>query len=88
MCKSLFCDPHFLALHKGRPIYIYINKDGNPFTKSTRQVNANVNTRKKNLDHQNISNEVEDVMLKRHPMPQSANDGGALTGMCGRDEVL
>jgi hypothetical protein len=24
--------------------YIYINKDGNPFTKSTRHVEANVNT--------------------------------------------
>jgi hypothetical protein len=26
------------------PIYIYINKDGNPSTKSTRHVEANVNT--------------------------------------------
>jgi hypothetical protein len=25
-------------------IYIYINKDGNPSTKSTRHVDANVNT--------------------------------------------
>jgi hypothetical protein len=28
------------------PIYISINKDGNPSTKSTRHVEANVNTRK------------------------------------------
>jgi hypothetical protein len=31
----------------------YINKDGNPSTKSTRHVEANVNTRKENQDHQN-----------------------------------
>jgi hypothetical protein len=31
-----------------KPIYIYINKNGNPFTKSTRHVEANVNTRKEN----------------------------------------
>jgi hypothetical protein len=29
-------------------MYIYINKDGNPSTKSTRHVEANVNTRKEN----------------------------------------
>jgi hypothetical protein len=34
-------------------MYIYINKDGNPSTKSTRHVEANVNTRKGNQDHQN-----------------------------------
>jgi hypothetical protein len=51
-------------------MYIYINKDGNPFTKSTRHVEANVNTQKENQDHQNSSNEVEDVMLKGHPLPQ------------------
>jgi hypothetical protein len=49
---------------------IYINEDGNPSTKSTRHVNANVNTRKENQDHQNSSNEVEDIMLKGHPMRQ------------------
>jgi len=42
-------------------LYIYINKDGNPSTKSTRHVDANVNTGKENQDHQNSSNEVEDV---------------------------
>jgi hypothetical protein len=47
-----------------------INKDGNPSTKSTRHVEANVNAQKENLNHQNSSNEVEDVMFKRHPLPQ------------------
>jgi hypothetical protein len=51
-------------------IYIYINKDGNPSTKNTKHVEENVNTRKENQDHQNSSNEVEDVMLKGHPLPQ------------------
>jgi hypothetical protein len=51
-------------------MYIYINKDGNPSTKSTMHVDANVNTRKENQDHQNNNNEVDDIMLKGHPMPQ------------------
>jgi hypothetical protein len=38
--------------------------------KSTRHVEANVNTPKKKQDHQNSNNEVEDVMFKRHPLPQ------------------
>jgi hypothetical protein len=50
--------------------YIYIKKDGNRSTKSTRHVEANVNTHKENQDHQNSSNELEDVMLKGHPLPQ------------------
>jgi hypothetical protein len=49
---------------------MYINKDGNPSTQSTRHVDANVNTPKENQDHQNSSNEVADAMLERHPMPQ------------------
>jgi hypothetical protein len=53
-----------------RTLHIYINKDGNPSTKSTRHVEANVNTQKENQDHQNSSNEVEDVMLKGHPLTQ------------------
>jgi hypothetical protein len=52
-----------------RLVYTY-KQDGNPSTKSTRHVNANVNTQKENQDHQNSSNEMEDKMLKRHPMPQ------------------
>jgi hypothetical protein len=38
--------------------------------KSTRHVKANVNPRNENQDNQNISNEVEDIMLKGHPLPQ------------------
>jgi len=49
-------------------LYIYIYKDGNPSTKSTRHVEANINTQKENQDHQNNSNEVKDVMLKGHPL--------------------
>jgi hypothetical protein len=49
---------------------IYIDKDGNPSTKSIRHVDAKVNTQKENQGHQNNSNEVEDVMLKGHPMSQ------------------
>jgi hypothetical protein len=45
-------------------MYIYSS------TKNTRHVEANVNTQKGNQDHQNSSNEVEDVMLKRHFLPQ------------------
>jgi hypothetical protein len=47
------------------PVYIYMNKDGNPSTKSTMHVKANVNTWKENQNNQNSSNEVEDLMLKR-----------------------
>ncbi len=49
---------------------VCVNKDGNPSTKSTRHVNANVNTQKENQDHQNNRNEMEDIMLKGHPMLQ------------------
>jgi len=54
-----------------------MNKDGNPSTISTRHVEANVNTREENQSNQNSSNEVEDLMLKGHPLPQikSASDG-------------
>jgi len=40
---------------------MYINKDGNPSTKTPRHVDANVDTQNENQDHQNSSNEVEDV---------------------------
>jgi len=67
-------------------ICIYINKDGNASTKSTRHVTA-MQTHKRELketrDHQNSRNEVENVTLKEHPMPK-----GALVGMCRRDEEL
>jgi hypothetical protein len=52
-------------------VCIYIYKDGNPSTKSTRHVDAKVNTQKENQGHQNNSNEMEDIMLKGHPMPQT-----------------
>jgi hypothetical protein len=55
-----------------KDLYIYIYKDGNPSTKSTRHVNGNVNILKENQDHQNNSNEMEDVMLKGQFMPQSS----------------
>ncbi len=38
--------------------------------KNTKHVEANVNTQKENQDHQNHSNEMEDIMLKKHPLPQ------------------
>jgi hypothetical protein len=33
-------------------------------------MDAYVNTQKENQDHQKITNEVEDLMLKRHHIPQ------------------
>jgi hypothetical protein len=36
--------------------YIYLNKDENPSTKSTRHVKANVNTQKENENHDNSNN--------------------------------
>ncbi len=51
-------------------LHIYINKDGNPSTKSTKHVDANVNKQKENQDHQNSNNEMEHAMLKGHPMLQ------------------
>jgi hypothetical protein len=50
--------------------YIYMNKDGNPFTISARHLEANVNTREENQNNQNNSNEIKDLMLKRHMLPQ------------------
>ncbi len=67
-------------------IYIYIDKDGNPSKKSTRHVDANVNTQKENQNHENNNNEVENVMYKCILCHKSINDKGALIGMCGRSE--
>jgi ABC-type xylose transport system substrate-binding protein len=47
-----------------------INKDGNPSTKNTRHVGANVNTQKEDQNNQNNSNEVENLMLKGHRLLQ------------------
>jgi hypothetical protein len=64
--KCPFEEPIYLLLNH---IYIY-NKDGNPSTKNTRHVKANVKTRKKNQKNQNNSNEVKNPMLKKYPLPQ------------------
>jgi hypothetical protein len=47
-------------------VHIYINKDENPSTISTRHVKENRNTGEKN---QNNGNEVEDLMLTGHALP-------------------
>jgi len=49
-------------------VYIYIHKDGNRSTKSTKHVETNVNTQEKNQNNQNSINEVEDLNLKGHPL--------------------
>jgi hypothetical protein len=57
LCLS-FLLPHDLHMFRAddkEKTYIYINKDGNPSTKSTRHVDTNVNTPKENQDHQNSS---------------------------------
>jgi hypothetical protein len=41
-----------------------------PSTKSTRHIETNVNTWKGNQQPQNNSNELENLMLKGHPLPQ------------------
>ncbi len=63
---ELVCWFHFtvyVEIEKNPSTHIYINKDGNPFTISTRHVEANVNTGEENQNNQNSSNEVEDLML-------------------------
>ncbi len=54
----------YLVTKRELDVYIYMNKDENPSTKSTMHVKANVNTPKENQNNQNSSNEVEDPMLK------------------------
>jgi len=49
---------------------MFMNKDGSPFTISTRYVEANVNMQDENQHYRNSTNEVEDLMLKEHPLPQ------------------
>jgi hypothetical protein len=48
--------------------FVYIYKQGWKSIYKTRHVEANVNTQKENQGNQNNSNEVEDVMLKMHPL--------------------
>jgi hypothetical protein len=55
---------------KKRENPVYINRDENPSTKSTRHVEANLNTLKENQNNQNSRNEVEDLMLKGHHLSQ------------------
>jgi hypothetical protein len=49
---------------------MYINKDGNPSTKNIRHDEANVNTQEENQNNQNSNNEIKDLMLEGHPLPQ------------------
>jgi len=44
--------------------------DENPSIKNTKHVKINVNTQKENQGHQNSSNEMEDEVLKMHPLQQ------------------
>jgi len=66
----MFIDVHGKASIQRKTLYVNIIEDGNPFTKSTRRVKANVNARKENQNNQTSSNEIEDLMLKEHPLPQ------------------
>ncbi len=71
--STLFNNPHSTlscVMDWNLNMYIYINKDENPSSKTTRHVNAKVNPWKGNQNHQNSSNEVEDTMLRGHPIPQ------------------
>jgi hypothetical protein len=56
-------------------VYIYINKNGNPSTKSKKHVEANVDTLKENQNNQNSSNDLENLILKSFPknLPMSEN---------------
>jgi hypothetical protein len=55
---------------RGKPCTYIKTNDGNPSTKKTRNVEANVNTQLENQDHQNNSNEVEDIILEWHLLSQ------------------
>jgi hypothetical protein len=51
-------------------IYIYIIKDRNLSTISTRHVETNVNTQEKTKAIKIVAKKIEDLMLKGHPLPQ------------------
>jgi hypothetical protein len=53
-----------------------------------QKVQGKCNTQNENHNNQNNCNEVEDLMLNNILCRKSANDGGALVGMCERDEKL
>ncbi len=67
--------------------YIYINKDGNPFTKKYKVCGSKCKHIKENQDYQNNSNEVQDVMLKRILCHKSTIDRDALVGIRENDEL-
>jgi hypothetical protein len=85
-----------LLFNEGNYIYIYkqgwksIHKKYKALRSKCKQTKGKPRPSKTIKDHQNNNNEVEDkdVMLKGHPLPQLASDGGALAGMCGRYEEL
>jgi hypothetical protein len=70
----------------GEPCKIYIKKDGNPFTISTRHVKANINTRDENQTKQNSRNEVEDLMVTGNALPQMSYWSFTSCYVCERDE--
>ncbi len=68
----MYCQIHsHLCIRHGVQTNIYkLTKMEIHPQKNIRHVKANVNPRNENQDNQNISNEVEDIMLKGHPLPQ------------------
>jgi hypothetical protein len=61
----MFIDVLGKASIRRKTLYVNIIKDGNPSTKSTRHVKANVIARKENQNNQIDNNEVEDLIAKR-----------------------
>jgi len=56
---------------KEESLYTYICKQGwKSIHKKYKHVETNVNTKKENQNNQNNTNEVEDLMLKGHCLPQ------------------
>jgi hypothetical protein len=51
-------------------MYIYIYKDGSPSIESTRHVKTNVDTQEESQNNQNNRNEIENLTLKGHLLPQ------------------
>ncbi len=49
---------------------------------------ANVNSQEENQNNPNSNNEVENLMLKGHPLHISARNGDALASICGRVEKM
>jgi hypothetical protein len=68
-------------------LYKYKNKDGNPSTKNTRHVEANVNTQKETKTIKIVVMKWKTECKKGIFYHKSTSDGGALANMCGRDEL-